>query len=163
LEFELPKTNGEVLMITTSESGKRFRQTKHWFGKQQATIDPLFLLRSVVNIDRFEKFQKFIGFGTHFTGAVSYNIDLVPTLSESIYKSYFCRETGLGFSMMRIPIGGTDADLEPWAYNEIPENDEKLMNFTRLDQRDVKRIDQLKDLMKVSGNSDIKFIGTAWR
>lgn len=43
--------------------------------------------------------------------------------------------------MMRIPIGGCDFDLAPWAYNEEPTNDAALSNFTALDARDLERVD----------------------
>lgn len=42
--------------------------------------------------------------------------------------------------MMRIPIGGCDFDLAPWAYNEKPRNDVNLTHFTALDQRDLERV-----------------------
>lgn len=42
--------------------------------------------------------------------------------------------------MMRIPIGGSDFDLTPWAYNEIPAHDKNLSNFQKLDDRDLKRV-----------------------
>lgn len=40
--------------------------------------------------------------------------------------------------MMRVTIGGSDFDLEPWAYNESPTHDVGLSNFTELDERDLK-------------------------
>lgn len=42
--------------------------------------------------------------------------------------------------MMRIPIGGCDFDLSPWAYNEKPINDVNLSNFVQLDQRDLDKV-----------------------
>ena len=42
--------------------------------------------------------------------------------------------------MMRIPIGGCDFDLSPWAYNEMPTHDRHLINFTKLDQRDLDKV-----------------------
>lgn len=163
LEFDLPKNNGDILVFTTSESGERFNKSRLSFEKIQNRQDPLSFLRSTLNIDRSKKFQTFLGFGNHFTGAVSHQIDKVPNLKDEIYRSYFNNETGLGFNFMRIPIGGTDFDHAPWAYNELPENDTSLSGFTELDQRDLHRVEQLKDLMKVCNKFDIKFIGSAWR
>lgn len=42
--------------------------------------------------------------------------------------------------MIRIPIGGSDFDLAPWAYNELPRQDANLSNFVKLDERDTKRV-----------------------
>lgn len=39
-----------------------------------------------------------------------------------------------------MPIGGSDFDLAPWAYNELPINDTDLSNFTKLDDRDLTRV-----------------------
>lgn len=44
--------------------------------------------------------------------------------------------------MMRMPIGGCDFDLEPWAYNELPVNDLTLSNFTQLDPRDIENVNE---------------------
>lgn len=64
--------------------------------------------------------------------------------------------------MLRLTIGGSDFDFEPWAYNEFPENDASLSNFTKLDPRDARKVEQIKQLMEISNNKNIKFYGTAW-
>lgn len=47
---------------------------------------------------------------------------------------------GIGYNLLRIPIGGCDFDLEPWAYNELPTHDANLSNFQKLDDRDLLRV-----------------------
>ena len=59
-------------------------------------------------------------------------------------------------------IGGCDFDLEPWAYNEQPENDAGLTNFTELDTRDAKKVEQIQRLKTVSKLNDLKIKGAAW-
>jgi glucosylceramidase len=160
-----------VLIVSTSKNGLRFKQSTAQFGSERHKIEdeisqstePPLSSKNVISINQNDTFQKIIGFGNAFTGAVSYNLELVPNLKDHIYKNYFSKETGIALNMIRIPIGGCDFDLEPWAYNESPENDLLLTNFTKLDQRDLDRIEQLKNLIKVSGNSEIKFVGAAWR
>lgn len=83
-------------------------------------------------------------------------------LRHALYRNYYAQDEGIGYSMMRIPIGGCDFDLEPWAYNEIPTEDAKLSNFTQLDARDLKRIDQINELKQISKIDEIKLIGAAW-
>lgn len=63
---------------------------------------------------------------------------------------------------MRLPIGGCDFDIEPWTYNEYPQNDISLTNFTKLHPVDEIRSAFIKDLMNVTGKSNIKIQGTAW-
>lgn len=122
-------------------------------------------LDSYVNIvvNRTHKFQKIMGFGGAFTGAVSYNLkQLSKELQEHIYQSYYSKEIGIGYNMMRYPIGGCDFDLSPWAYNEEPVHDIFLSNFTKLDDRDIEKIGQIHELKKVTKNNDIKVLGAAW-
>lgn len=121
---------------------------------------------SIVNIsiNRTATYQKIIGFGGAFTGAVSHNLNQLSSaeLRQQVYQSYYSKSVGNGYNLMRIPIGGCDFDLEPWAYNEIPEHDPQLTSFKQLDPRDLERIEMITDLKKVTGNEDIKLIGAAW-
>lgn len=52
--------------------------------------------------------------------------------------------------------------MRPWAYNEYPKNDPELTNFTKLDERDSIRNKQLKELVQVSGNKNVKYLAAAW-
>lgn len=95
---------------------------------------------SSIFIDRREKYQHVIGFGGAFTGSVAHILDQVPEkLQNHVYKSYYSH-SGIGYNMMRLSIGGSDFDLEPWAYNEEPQNEVKLSNFTKLDARDEDKV-----------------------
>lgn len=171
LEFEYPKESGEVFILSTTKNGLRYDQSKVSFGgdrqrlrdaTNQTSFLSAFSFKQEIYINRNTTFQKIIGFGNAFTGAVLHNLNSVPTLKENIYKSHFSKTSGNGLNMMRIPIGGCDFDLEPWAYNELPENDFKLSNFTQLDPRDLERITEIKNLMNVADVSDLKFVGAAW-
>lgn len=123
-------------------------------------------LNNIVNIDvnREKTYQKIVGFGGAFTGAVSYNLKKLDSdkLRNSIYRSYYSKKYGNGYNMMRYSIGGCDFDFEPWTYNEVPEHDPYLANFTTLDDRDFQKLEQIAILKKVADNHDIKFVGSAW-
>lgn len=178
MEFDIPENVGEVLIVSTSQNGLRFKQSTTHFGSDRLVIgdytvqqtvntisnfiENLFGIRNTIVINRDKTYQKIVGFGNAFTGSVSHILKLAPKLSKNIFKSYFSKEQGNAFNMIRTPIGGCDFDLEPWAYNEFPENDSTLSNFTALDSRDILKVAQIKKLMQYSGNSDIKFIGAAW-
>ncbi|XP_055907649.1 lysosomal acid glucosylceramidase-like [Eupeodes corollae] len=115
-----------------------------------------------IQIDRNKKHQKFVGFGGALTGAVSYNLKNLPQeLQDSVYKSYFSKE-GIGYTIIRMPIGGSDFDLEPWAYNEEPEDDTNLSNFTKLNDLDEDKIKQMERLKSVANIEHIKIMGSAW-
>lgn len=78
-----------------------------------------------------------------------------------IFRSYYAQE-GIAFNLMRTSIGGCDFDLAPWAYNELPENDALLTNFTKLDPRDVVKVEQIKRLKDVSKLTNLKIKAAAW-
>ncbi|XP_065074238.1 lysosomal acid glucosylceramidase [Ochlerotatus camptorhynchus] len=178
LQFEDPSESGEFMLVSSSRDGARFAQSRGKFVKVfnlNVTFLPAVVMvpkqrivrrstRSVtIQLNRERQYQRMVGFGGAFTGAVSYNLRrLKPELRKSIYRSYYSKKVGIGYNLMRIPIGGCDFDLKPWAYNEAPVNDGKLSNFTELDRRDVVKIEQIKELMEVSDNHEIKFMGAAW-
>lgn len=189
LEFNLPGNGGEVLILSTSQSGLRFHETRANFNHDKITIPhghyhfpssnleiaatifklpPLFPdpIGSIVNIsfNRSATYQKIIGFGGAFTGAVSENLKKLESdeLRRHVYRSYYSKEVGNGYSLLRFPIGGCDFDLEPWAYNESPEHDPYLTKFNSLDPRDLEKIEQINEMKKIARNTDIKVFGAAW-
>ncbi|XP_037885210.1 lysosomal acid glucosylceramidase [Glossina fuscipes] len=115
-----------------------------------------------VNVNRTETYQKIEGFGGAFTGSVSYILEkLEPHLQDQIYKTYFHKD-GIQYNMLRLSIGGCDFDLSPWAYNELPEYDKELTNFTRLDERDLMKIQQIERLKQVALIDNIRIMAAAW-
>lgn len=44
-------------------------------------------------------------------------------------RSYFSKN-GLEYNMVRTPIGASDFSTHAYAYNDLPENDTLLTNFT---------------------------------
>lgn len=179
LEDVQPSGTSEFIAVTSSSAGERFSVSKGEFAdsvksarnapsvvsrQQRSLISWLFGAKDVeIKVDRSTTYQNIIGFGGAFTGAVSYNLDkLSPAVQDQVYKSYYAQDTGIGYNMMRIPIGGCDFDLAPWAYNENPKNDPTLSNFTSLDPRDLKIIQQIQQLKAASNMDDIKYYGTAW-
>lgn len=108
-------------------------------------------------------YQTVEGFGGAFTGAVAENlVDVDQRLIDNLFRSYFSQNDGIGYTIIRNSIGGSDFDLQPWAYNEQPPNDLNLSNFKELDQRDLIRVKHLKRLVDITNNHDIKLLGSAW-
>lgn len=50
-------------------------------------------------------------------------------MSKNVCSSY-CSDSGIQYNMLRVPIGGTDYSTHGYAYNELPEDDAALSNFT---------------------------------
>lgn len=165
--LNIPQLSGEMewMLVTSTESGKRFDFTLgefHLPNGSNRTNSPT--TKTFAEINQNIKYQSIVGFGGSFTGAVTYVLNSLksPRLQECIYKSYYTNDFGLGYTIIRTPIGGCDFDLEPWTYNQYPENDMALSNFTELHPRDVHRTKIIKDCMNVTGNFDAKIIGVAW-
>lgn len=161
LEVPVLRSHNVYTLVTTSLSGDRFR---YRYGE----ILPRNQVKGVdtsIEIDDKRKCDenKFVGFGGGFSGAVSYILNRLPeTLRKCVYKSYFSSNGGMGLSMLRLSIGGTSFDTEPWTYSEKPENDTSFPEFNKLDARDVQRNLQIKEIMKISNNRDFKILSVPY-
>lgn len=174
LNIQRPAAKGEYLLISSSESGARFQTKRGKFGTSFGrsslgnsifrTIARQFKSSNcAMRVNPLQTYQKIIGFGGAFTGAVSELLNAMPkALQETLYRDYYSSDEGIGYTMMRMPIGGCDFDLQPWAYNEFPLNDAALSNFTKLDDRDLRKVKQIHSLIDVTKNTRIKFLGAAW-
>lgn len=85
----------------------------------------------------------------------------IPLSYSPIYRSYFHAD-GIGYNSIRMSIGGCDFDLRPWAYNEQPQHDRLLSNFSSLDPRDLQKVEQLKRLKRVAQLQELKIMAAAW-
>ncbi|XP_055906513.1 lysosomal acid glucosylceramidase-like [Eupeodes corollae] len=180
LEPVSPASEDSIVVTSSSKAGLRFATKLGQFSDQKIMINDLnerseentTSMISIeleaskrvtkIQIDRSKKYQKIVGFGGAFTGAVSYNLKNLPQeLQDAVYESYFSKK-GIGYTMIRMPIGGTDFDLEPWAYNEEPEDDKDLSNFTKLNDLDEEKIKQIERLKSVANIEHIKILSSAW-
>lgn len=129
-DVKKPTKFGEFVIVSSTKAGQRFNVTNGFFAPHTSPPMVLHVKRSVegdgtlnddeksvytasLKIDREKQFQKIVGFGGAFTGSVSHLLDLMPaSLRRSLYQNYYAQDEGIGYSMMRIPIGGCDFDLE---------------------------------------------------
>ncbi|XP_067617065.1 lysosomal acid glucosylceramidase-like [Eurosta solidaginis] len=186
LEDPSPSDENEFVIVSTSKAGLRFdtvrglnnitekthildfdERLQEGEGKKlknvihKVTSSPA-TRRVSIHVDREKIRQKITGFGGSFTGAVRYILENLPQkLQDHVYKPFYSQQ-GIGFNLMRTPIGGCDFDLEPWAYNELPVNDTALSNFTALDARERKIIEQIKRLKEVTNLENLRIKGAAW-
>lgn len=122
--------------------------------------------KATVTVDESVKHQTVMGWGGAITTAVAHNLDKLPkSLEKSLMESFYSDKTGLGYTMTRISIGGSDFDFEPWVYNESPRDDKTLSNFTRLDPRSLLVVDKIKviqEIMKAEGDKRLLVKAAAW-
>lgn len=161
LDSPMPTFKNQLVIITSSEDGDRFSHSIGKFASNSKDIKSTVKIKLYVN--RTKIYQRVRGFGTSITTSVSYTLQKLPSkLRECVYRSYFSNVDGMGLNMIRMTIGGSDCDFGPWAYNEYPENDSHLSNFTRLEQREFDRNDRLKELMAISKENSIELLAAAW-
>ncbi|KAI5635677.1 glycosyl hydrolase family 30 TIM-barrel domain-containing protein [Phthorimaea operculella] len=77
-----------------------------------------------------------------------------------VFSSYFS-ENGLEYNFVRVPIGGSDYSERIYSYNDLPENDIKLSNFSLAREDYEYKLPMLKEIMKTS-KTPIHIIGTTW-
>lgn len=118
------QAKGTVLSFQTSQSGDRFKKTKHTFTKN-GNHDKDHI---VLTLDKSKKFQKISGIGAAFTDAATINIGSLPKdMTERVVKDYFS-PSGIEFSMARIPIAGCDFSTRTYTYDDV-KNDFELKHF----------------------------------
>lgn len=155
-------------MVTVEDYETKETLQKPWYGMIWSTVSNLRHLSNdcYVEVKKSVTYQTMMGFGGAVTGAVAYNLDLIPMeLEDKLLESYFSRSSGIGYSMLRMAIGGSDFDLAPWVYNESPANDKKLSNFTKLDPRDVRVVERVKKAKALFDETDgrkLKIKAAAW-
>ena len=114
-----------VTVFETSKSGDRFVETVLKFGDKNVTKNA----NQTLTINRAKKFQKIIGFGGSFTDSTGYNIKALPTkLQDHIIRDYFA-DTGLEYTLNRVPIGGSDFSTHAYSYDDNHKDDFELVHF----------------------------------
>lgn len=158
LDVPEPKP-GEYYLISSSKGGKRFSiQTGKLQSKARKSKDTI-----VLTINPFHSYSKVTGFGGAFSDAVTVNLQkMTPSQRHFFYESYFDKKYGSGYTLVRIPIGGSDFSVAPWTYNELPKDDYDVSNIIELDKRDKDRVKFIKDLEHYTNRTDIRYMFCAW-
>ncbi|KAM3959508.1 lysosomal acid glucosylceramidase-like [Aphomia sociella] len=156
-------TAGTYVAYTSSEAGARFRKTTgllRTFNAVPLNPDEGKLTTLTINVKK--KFQRIQGFGAAVTDAAAMNWKNLTDrrLQENLIKSYFS-SVGIGYNMVRVPIGGCDFSTHPYAYNEEPENDVKLTNFNLTSEDYDYKIPMLKAIMD-EAPTPVQVLGTTW-
>ncbi|XP_026489083.2 lysosomal acid glucosylceramidase-like [Vanessa tameamea] len=107
------------------------------------------------------KYQRIEGFGGAVTDSAGINWKSLPSvLQDSFIRSYFSAN-GLEYNMLRVPIGGCDFSTHAYAYNELPENDTQLSNYTLAPEDILYKIPMIKSIMQVA-TAPVHIVATTW-
>lgn len=129
----------------------------------QPTHVPLFSenINFSITVDPDVTYQEMDGFGFSLTGGSALHLhSMDPTERATILNDLF-NEDGIGISYLRVSIGASDLDAEPFTYNDLPtgETDENLEQFSIApDQEHL--IPVLNEILEI--NPNIKIMGSPW-
>ncbi|OXA58161.1 lysosomal acid glucosylceramidase isoform X2 [Folsomia candida] len=112
---------GSFIIYTSNRKGQRLKKIVKSFvhGKrrlsQYHSASPY---KIKITVDTSKTRQTVLGFGGAFTDAAGINIaSLSEPLQKQLLSSYFGPD-GIGYSIGRIPIGGTDFSTRPYTYDD---------------------------------------------
>ena len=137
-------------VYTTTTSGTLFQKSKIAF----VSRDDVHSYEVTLN---GESFQSVDGFGLAVTQASCYNLLRMTAEDRTAFlREIFSREDGLGSSLIRVCIGGSDFSLDEFTCCDTP----GIENFA-IHQSDVQYLfPVLDEIMRI--NPDVKIIGSPW-
>lgn len=147
--LDWPKTSDEVIQITSTRAGQRFKLTRH---KAIDRID-FFYEESHVNgtifVDTNVRYQRILGFGSTITDASCVNFnDLSKELRSKLIEEYFSVEKGIALNLLKLPIGSTKYSYTNYVLDQIDGENRKL----ELSPYDIDhRIPLINDAMDAAG------------
>ncbi|XP_070531190.1 lysosomal acid glucosylceramidase-like isoform X1 [Cardiocondyla obscurior] len=145
----------QFLWYTSTKDGKRLELSVNGFNNNQSDSD------LVLTVDSGQASQTILGFGGALTDAAALNIrKLSNETQERLLEGYY-GVNGIRYSLVRIPIAGTDFSTRPYTYDDVP-GDIALNHFALVEEDDYKigYIDHIKSIMP--NLNDLKIFTTSW-
>lgn len=156
---------GTLLTVESSKAGARFQVSRHQFDGIVCDDDRTYY-SSVdsdtieLSVDRSKRYQSIIGFGGAITDAATMVIkSLGDTLGKRLVDDYYGPD-GIGYTLGRVPIGGSDFSTHPYSYNDITVEgveDLSLSNFTLQPEDREYKIPVIKMAMSSAKQANRKF------
>lgn len=118
---------------------------------------------STISISPETKYQEMDGFGYTLTGGSAMHLMNMSSTKRSqlLYELFNDEDDNIGISYLRISIGASDLDENPFSYNDLPagQTDEEMTQFSLVqDQKYL--IPALKEILAI--NPNIKLLGSPW-
>lgn len=116
-----------------------------------------------IAVDASTRFQTMDGFGFTLTGGSAYVIGKMPSADRAhlLRELFSTRGEGVGISYLRVSVGASDLDFEPFSYLDLPRGgtDPELAKFS-LAKDEEHLIPVLREILKV--NPRIRILATPW-
>jgi glucosylceramidase len=152
----VPGVNEVDFWLTTQNGSSKLE-------RQNTVLDFGTVANTSVNIEVQEdvSFQSIDGFGYTLTGGSAEVINnLNAARKQELLQDLFNNQSGLGISYLRLSIGASDLNSQPFTYDDMPsgETDASLANFSLA--QDSELIALLKEILLI--NPNIKIVATPW-
>lgn len=113
-----------------------------------------------VKLNPGTRFQEFDGFGAAITGAAALNLKRMPQERRTaLLKETFDVENGMGYSYIRVPIGGSDFNARG-AFDYTCCDKEGIENFALTIEETDYIIPIIKEIQSI--NPNVKVLGSPW-
>jgi len=116
-----------------------------------------------IDVDATTTYQQMVGFGAAMTDASAYLImhRMPARHRDALMLDLFGRDSGIGLSFIRVPMGASDFSLRHYSYDDMPksESDSALIHFSIDDDR-AEKIPLLQSALAI--NPQIKLTASPW-
>ena len=144
------ETGPHATVYTTTLAGKRMAESTIRLGKPDDVHSYTAELTG-------EVFQEVDGFGFAITHATCYNLLLMRAEDRQAFlEEVFSREKGIGSSLIRVCIGGSDFSMDEFTWCDTP----GMENFAVHPLDEEWFFPVLEQIFKI--NPDVKIIGSPW-
>lgn len=129
----------------------------------QSTNPPLFTenINFSITVNPDVTYQEMDGFGFSLTGGSALHLNNMSASQRASILNELFNEDNIGVSYLRVSIGASDLDAEPFTYNDLPtgETDENLEQFS-IAQDQEHLIPVLNEILEI--NPNLKIMGSPW-
>ncbi|MDY4514389.1 MAG: glucosylceramidase, partial [Paludibacteraceae bacterium] len=141
--------------ITTADNTMRFTAVGRDFA-EGLNMSP----EQTLTLNPHLRYQTFDGFGAAITGATAYNLKQMPAdRREKLLRETFSVKDGMGYSYVRVPIGGSDFNAHS-NYDYTCCDVEGIDHFALTSDELDYIIPMLREILTI--NPDLKVMGTPW-
>ena len=141
--------------ITTADGTMRFTAVAREYA-EGLNMSP----EKTLTFNPQKRYQQFDGFGAAITGATAFNLMQMPEYRrQQLLQETFSVEEGMGYSYVRVPIGGSDFNSRS-NYDYTCCDQEGIENFALQSDEVDYIIPVLKQILAI--NPDLKVMGTPW-
>jgi glucosylceramidase len=148
-----PPADGTYQIFSSSQEALRFAGSS---GNVEAAAGA----GTVITVDTSAQYQAMIGFGGAFTDSTGINLNELPAAAQELaMRAYFAPE-GIGYSVGRIPIAGSDCSTRPYSYDD--NEGDVALDLWALEPEDYDyKFPYLKKAIELSPR-EVFFFGSPW-